>query len=295
MRFSRHLSFFLLTTFLALSTVSPSLAWSPEAAEDARGEIATYTGNHAKNMMTIVENLPWLPDGKDTGKYLYVFFSPGCQFSKELFKETRALTDSMQIRWIPVDADGDLNSMYEERNSDTIKKAFTTMRVPSDRDKKKTAAINSYAVAGITWLTAGQMASPDGNVYFPTLIYGTAEKATVGIGPLEDMKKFIADIPVVEVKKDFSPESIELATKKIEIIPVPEFAEYENKGKDVAEIKLLPLKEAARTGGISAGDKFPIPVAGVTRSGFVAFVITEKKDCIFVEDPAFVENALKGK
>lgn len=146
----------------------PALAegWPSSKGDDPRGLTLELKDKQAENVLRLVGNLPWLPDGKEGDKVLYVIYTPTCPISQRLYDATRKLTDKVQIRWIPVDPDGSLNSMYEQRNADMVRRAFKSSQVPPDTDTVKTANINTYSVAGISYMLVAQILSLDGNVYF---------------------------------------------------------------------------------------------------------------------------------
>lgn len=272
---------------------TPALAedWPSGKGDDPRGLTLELKGKQAENVLRLVGNLPWLPDGKEGDKVLYVIYTPTCPISQRLYDATRKLTDKVQIRWIPVDPDGSLNSMYEQRNADTVRRAFKSSQVPPDTDAVKTANINTYSVAGISYMLVAQILSPDGNVYFPTLIYGTPEKTSISIGPVKNIDKLVEGLPATQPVQQ--PEALGLGAIRTEIVPTPALTQYVNKGKERVPLRLAADKNGIEVGGIPPGQSWPLPVKGVTGNGFVAFQISANGAPVFVEDPEFVQNSSK--
>lgn len=292
---------FLCSLFLIIFMVQSGFAeqgWPKNKSEDPRGLTNTLTGKHAENMMRLVSNLPWLPDPdnkeKNSKKYLYVIYTPSCSISQEFYKASRKFADKVQIRWIPVDPEGgSLNSMYEHRTGETVRKAFNTSMVPPDKDPKKTENINMYSSAGIAYLLLGQILSPDQILYFPTLVYGTPEKAFVTIGPVKNLDKLVKGLP--ETTETEEPEAVGLGAQKTDILIVKSAPLYKNEGKERAAIRLVPDSKGVDIGGFLPGKSWPLPVKGVTENGFVAFVVSSKGAPIFIEDPEFVKRVLAKK
>ncbi|MEN3931366.1 hypothetical protein WJT86_09885 [Microvirga sp. W0021] len=278
---------------------SPSFAateWGKFKGEP-RGLTLTLEGKKAENLLKVVSNLPWISDGKDAPKqkYLYVLYQPTCSYSQALFKETRKITaqSDIQIRWIPISPDGSLNSLYENRNVETLKEAFENQQIPYVKDTKKSANINAYALSGLTLMLYAKHFSPDGNLYFPTMIYGNSEKTFVTIGPAKDMKKLLDSIPETESTK--IPEAISLGATKPELTKIKPIENYKNEsGKRVA-IRLYPDKNAADIGGLLPGDEWPQPTNSVSKNGFIAFQISTQGSYMFIEDEEFVKRALAEK
>ncbi len=298
MLFSRRLLCFLVPFVLAATPLSAKDGWPRSKGDDARGLTREMTGKYSEVTMRIVRNLPWLPDGKESKagekqKYLYVIYTPSCPISQEFYDSTRKLAETMQIRWIPIDPDGSLNSMYEQRTAETVRRAFKSSMVPPDNDTKKTEAIQTYNMAGIAYLLVGQMVSPDGNLYFPTMIYGTPEKAFVTIGPAKDLKKLVANIP--ETEEPQQPEALTLGATKPEIVRPSSIPMYVNKGKERVALRMAPDKNSIEVGALAPGDKWEGPINGVTKNGFVAFAVSSKGAPIYAEDPDFVQSILADK
>lgn len=282
-----------LIPFLLLATSSHAAGWPKAKGGDPRGLTREITGGEAATTMRIMGNLPWLPQGKggEQKKYLYVIYTPTCEFSQGMYNSLGNITDDVEIRWIPIDPAGSINSMYEERTAETVRRAFKSSQVPPDGDVKKSANINTYTMAAISYLLTSQMLSPDGNLYFPTLIYGTPEKASITIGPVKDLKKIVASLQSSD--QPATPEAVTLGALKTEVLPVPAGTMLANKGTETMAMRLAPDANAIRIGGIPAGGDWPLPVAGVTKNGYVAFKISSGGAPIFVEAPEFAQSFLK--
>lgn len=288
---SFHMRRLVYSLFLMVFIAFPALAegWPLSKGGDPRGLTRELKGGLADNAFRLIDNLPWLPDGKEGDKVLYVIYTPTCPFSQKLYDATRKLTDKVQIRWIPVDPDGSLNSMYVHRDPETVRRAFKSSQIPPDGDKTKTANINAYTAAGISYMLLARILSPDGNVYFPTLIYGTPEKISLSIGPVENISNIIEGLPSTQPTQQ--PEATTLgAIDPPVIIPTSETI-YVNKSKARVALHLVADENSNEIGAILPGVRWPLPIQGITKDGFVVFQVSPKGASIFIYDPEFVQSA----
>ena len=70
-----------LVSFFALLLLSVSARAEWNSGKD----VNTVQGIEAKRLMDFVENMPWVADGEDTGKYIYVFADAGCSATKQFY------------------------------------------------------------------------------------------------------------------------------------------------------------------------------------------------------------------
>ena len=286
----RH--YFHLFIFVLLGTVPVAAQPAWKRGDEVRGQTIELTGKQAENISRIVSNMPWLQEDEiyGKGKYLYVIYTPSCSISQDFYDKTRKISDKVKIRWIPVDPEGSLNSMYEQRNGKTVRAAFKTSRIPPDQDAARTKRINTYSMGALSFLLIGQMLSPDGNIYYPTLVYGTPEKLHISVGPVDDINKLLASIPDTEQPQE--PEAVVLGANKIDIIPVSSASTYTNNGKEKVTLHLAADKDAVVIGGLPSGEEWPLPITGATQNGFIVSEIAHG-GAIFIHDPDFTEQLLK--
>ena len=124
----------------------------PASAEWNASKDSNILGDpDAKVVMDFVENMPWIADGADTGKYLYVLADAGCTYTKQLYTMSRKYTKDVQIRWIFIDgqAEGTYNSLYEDRTPKALDDAFMSQTLPEDNNPEKAAKIDKYDVDDI--------------------------------------------------------------------------------------------------------------------------------------------------
>ncbi len=253
----------------------------------------------AKTIMDFAENMPWAPDGADTGKYLYVLADAGCSATKQLYTMTRKYTKDMQIRWIFVDggAEGTYNSLYEERTPEAVKDAFIRQVLPDDKDPKKSAKIDQYVMKGVYILLVRQVIAPAMDQFgFPTLIYGNGEKAVVNVGlDPSGLDAIIRSIPTVPVKKDFVPLALTADQDTITLHALPKDYQYMNNGEDNTPMYMLPDTNTPRVGSVAPKLEWPFPCEGVTESGYIAMRVTQNGGCVYCYDPVEVKRILEKK
>lgn len=274
---------------------------SPAGAGDwnSDGDRLTEKGLGAKNLIEFAENMPWIADGKDTGKYLYVLADAGCSASAELYEKTRKYTDDVQIRWIFVDPQGEgtYNSLYEERTPEALKEAFTARRLPADKDPARGAKIELYVLKAVAAMLMNKSIAPgmDGFGY-PTLIYGDSETAAVSIG-FEPRTLFavIKSIPAVPVKENFVPEALTADQGAHPLLPLPAGYRYTNSHAENAPYFLMPDTKSPRVGSVLPAVESPLDCMGVTESGFIAMQITKNGGNIYCFDPEEVKKILGSK
>ncbi|MDL2279704.1 hypothetical protein LJC15_03450 [Desulfovibrio sp. OttesenSCG-928-G11] len=269
--------------FLSLASV-PALAWDSK----------DFSGDDSARLMSVMDNLAYIADGDDNGRHLYVLFSPDCSASKAFYDVALKNPGKVQIRWIPVDPSGDLNSMFEEAGTDILKDAFVKSEIPGDVDPGRTAAIARYNNAALFWLCLCEMIAPDSNLAFPTFVYGSKDKASVFIGMNSDINfdKFIAPVP--DTGATALPDALRFAGESIDLSPTPQIKEYAP-GSESKTVRAFPAPDAVKLGSVKANTTLPVPVVGVTKNGYLAIDMLGTKTYLFIEDEAAAQAALAKK
>lgn len=270
---------------LLLSLVSaPALAWDSK----------DFSGDDAQRLMSVMDNLAYIADGEDNGKHLYVLFSPDCSASRAFYDVARKNPGKVQVRWIPVDPQGDLNSMFEKSDADIIADAFVKSELPGDVDPKRTAAIARYNTSALLWLCLCEMISEDTSLAFPTFVYGSKDKARVSIGMDSDMNfdTFIAPIPNTGATEQ--PDALRFAGEAIDLVRTTHIKEYAP-GSESKTVRAFPAKDAVKLGVIKANATLPVPVVGVTQNGYLAIDMLGSQTYLFIEDEAAARAALTKK
>ena len=253
----------------------------------------------AKILMDCVENMPWIPDGVDNGKYLYVFADAGCSATKQLYTLSRKYTKDVQIRWIFIDGSGQgtYNSLYEERTPEAVKEAFMEQTLPADKDPKKSAKIDLYAVKGTYMMLIRKLIAPATELFaYPTMVYGNGEKVIVnrGLDP-SGLGDIIDSIPTVPVKKDFVPLALTADQDAVKLKPLPAGYKYVNNNSEGAVLYMMPDQNTPRVGSIPPKGEWPTSPLGVTESGYIVLEVTTNGGCVYCYDPVEVKRILEKK
>lgn len=277
----------LLTVFLLLSLAGGAFA---ESQADK-----VVTGEQAKNMKNVFANLGWLADGPDTGKHLYVFFSPGCIYCKVLFDETRKRTDGIQLRWIPLAPDGSLDGLYENSGMDAVAKAFDEGQSRAGKNAERAKRIRQYTVGAIQfYLAAGLLTDSPQGLGLPTLLYSEKDTFAISIGMPSNLKEMLKNIPQGDANAaDFVPAAYALADKPYKLLPLKSKT-YSNTHKKTVSAFLAPFDGSPQIGSVLPGS-MDLPALGVTADGYVALSLDGKTPACFLLDKDFVEKTRAAK
>ena len=285
----RTLSF--LSLFILLCFVSTASAGWNKA-----GDANTEEDRGAVVIMSFAENMPWIADGTDTGRYLYVLAKADCAACTQLYTMSRDYTKDVQIRWIFVDGSdaGAYNAMYGTRTPEAVANLLEKRLLPDDRDPKKTAKVNQYVQKAMAVALARKMTSVDGNIYFPALIYGNKEKATIQIGLTPTaLGKLMASIPTVPVDKDFVPLALTADEDAVPLKPLPEGYKYVNNTAKSTPMFIMPNQKSPNVGSIAPKADWPVLCTGFTENGFIAMELLGNSGSIYCYDPVEVNRILK--
>lgn len=277
---------------LSICCSSPALAeWN--AAKD----FSVEEGLGAKNIMEFAENMPWIADGEDTGKYLYVIADAGCSASQKLYEMMQKHTKDVQTRWIFVDLQGEgtYNSLYEERTPEALKEVFLSQMLPADKDPARSAKIDQYTSKAVVMMVlSGQIAAGQEHFGYPTLIYGTPEKAMISTGfDPSGLNKIIAAIPPVSVRENFTPQAMTADQDAYPLKPLPAGYQYRNKNIENTPYYLMPDPSSPRMGSVRPDTDWGLECVGMTENGFIAMKITLNNGYVYCFDPAETERLAK--
>lgn len=192
---------------------------------------------------------------------------------------------------------GEYNALYEERTPEALKDVFMSQKLPAEKNPEKARKIDQYVTKGIYTLALRQVLTPDADRFaIPVLIYGTTEKAKVGVGfDPSGMDDLVASIPVVAVKRDFTPLALTADQDAIALLPLPSGYQYVNKNKENAPYYVMPDQKTPRLGSILPNAEWDVPCVGVTESGYIAMQVTQNGGCFYCYDPVEVKRILGKK
>ena len=251
----------------------------------------TITGKEAENILNMLANSGWIADGPDNGKHLYVLFTATCGYCEMLYDKTRALTDEVQLRWIPMDSGGDLDRLYENPVAQSVKNSFDG-QLPDGVDPEKAARIRQYTIGGVIFYIANQTIVDNPSRFgFPTLLYGEGDKLSVIVGMPQDMPGMIKSIPQGKADdQGFVPAAYAFADRKVELLAIKSLS-YSNNNQENTSIRMMPFDDAPRLGSALPGTS-GIPVLGVTENGYAVVSFDGSNPHIYVQDKDFVQKEL---
>jgi hypothetical protein len=261
-------------------------------------ESKIVSGDEARAGRKILANMAWVADGPDTGRHVYVLFSPDCSVSEKLFDDTRITKNGVQWRWILLDPTGEMASFYEKPGMESIRALFKDGMLPADVDPERTARIHEANILCLNLLLSKKYIVDDVNKFgVPAIVFGDDSTLSTIMGLPGDMWAALRevpnspDLPSAEVKG-----AERFADRDDKRIPVTG-VEYVNTEHVKRPVRVQPFKDAPQIAHVlpEAGAKQPLPVAAVSEEGFVYVTINQLGQCMFVEDPDFVKQVLAKK
>lgn len=102
-------------------------------------DIIDNTRLSSAEILNILHELNWIPDGKNNSRVVYIIAAPWCPVSKALYDKTRLLTGDIQFRWVMVGANDNNSSLINRslsftRDQKKLNSLFTTGSVPQIND-----------------------------------------------------------------------------------------------------------------------------------------------------------------
>lgn len=269
----RKLIKYLFIPLFGLSTAQADIQWSVMINKQQSETVGTLTEDHSENILRILESMPWIEEGSQTGegKYLYVIYSPSSEESQKLYQQTRTLLEDVNIRWIPIQQKEFIivDGLYETRTPEALKNAMTTGTFPTIENTEKTTLISNMVLTGFVYLRALNIFSPESLSYFPTVIYGGSEKLLVHPNP-SNIADIVPNIPVTTPTiQDITMDS--LSENSYKVYPVREFAYFINEENSPATVTLYPAENGISLGTINN----QLPIKGITDNGYMAIDIRD--------------------
>ncbi|MDL2267324.1 hypothetical protein LJC46_04980 [Desulfovibrio sp. OttesenSCG-928-G15] len=251
-------------------------------------ESRAVEGQEAVNLLTMLANSGWIADGNDSGKYVYVLFEPKNTFCLRQYDDSRPFIDSVQFRWVPVDFTGEFDKLYDapEKLGEVLRGSAA---LPEQSEHAaRNAQIRQYTLGGVLFYSMTRDLNDENtsSLVFPTLVYGTGEKASIVHGVPQDMANFLTFVPTNDAfRESFIPMAYQRAEEAVRMLPVKNML-YMNSAEQPAPVLQMPFTDAPRLGSILPGQS-DIPAIGITENGFVVLSFDGKTPHIYVEDAVF--------
>lgn len=247
-------------------------------------------GKSVSQIVNVLSYLPYIADGKDTGQYVYVLYSPTCVYSAALWKETRQWKgDRPQIRWIMFDSGLDFPSVHEELVPETLTMMFEEETIPEDRHPERNKQLVVYTGISLSQLfQLGLMPSDDETLLFPGIIICSPDKIWMQSGMPDNWKDILAATPK-GTPLGKQPNLMDHADKEIKILPVKNRMAYINQSDQTFILKPAPYDDAPSVGSIPKGHSFEAQtLVGATEDGYVlmgrkGFITSAFKDPAFAK------------
>jgi hypothetical protein len=281
----------LLPLFMALFLLSPHIA-----AAGPLDDLDEVEGHAAAVLWDVLAYLPWIAEGEDNGQYVYILYSPTCPYSEQIYKGTRNWKgDRPQLRWILLDPELELNSVYESPTPEILAMMFEEEAIPEDKRPKRNERINVYTQFALSNLANNKIlpAEPEG-ISMPTFILGSREKIWVQPGYSDDWRKVFAAAPKGTAADARGPNIMLHADEELKILPVQKGLGYANETGEKVMAKIGPFDDAPSFGALDPGATLPGEyLVGVTEDGYVLIGHSDARIEGVVKDPQFVQKALK--
>ena len=275
----------ILLSILCIGVSQAKVIWPAATDVEMTNKTGTLTEGHAKNALQILEKMPWIEEGaqKGQGKYLYVFFNPASSTSKDLYTKTRPYLNYVNIRWIPIRTDEtNVNGLYETRTPQALADAFNKGVMPKIRNQKQMNAVENMTFTGFIMLRGGRMLSPEGESYFPTMIYGDSDKLSV-VSASNYIEGMMNNIPLT-MPNITQPTIVELAERQpVTLHRFKEDTRYQTQEGERAPMLLYPSEDAVRTGSLGS-DNPPVIIDGMTDNGYLAIDFNGMGNFIYIKD-----------
>lgn len=273
----------MLLLLMYLGVAHAEVIWPEKADDKMIGKIGVLTENHSKNILGVLESMPWIEEGiqKGEGKYMYVLYTPTSTASQELYSKTRSYLDQVNIRWIPIiRGENSVDGLYETRTPEALANAFQSNIIPDIKDQDYVSLLSNMTFTGFIYLRSGSFFSPEAKSYFPTVIYGDANKLSIDIAP-NSIEDIISNIPITLQNID-KPSIADLAKKSFKLYSVEKNARYHNESDKLAPIYLYPGVDGVKLG--SLGGSFPESIISkITNNGYIAFDINGKGNYLYLK------------
>ena len=256
-------------------------------------------GRHAGILLGALSYMPWIADGKDNGQHVYILYSPTCGYSEQIYKETRAWKgDRPQLRWIPLDGQLELNSLFEALTPDTLAMMFDEEAIPEDRHPARNERLNGYLQFTLGLLANNKVipTRSDRQMSMPTFILGTSEKLWVQRGYSDDWRKVFSAAPKGTPTDAQAPNLRNHISAELKILPLPKGLGYKNETGEKIGVVVAPYADAPQIATIDPGVSVTADyILGVTQDGFVLVGMSDTRIEMVIKDPQFTAKALNTK
>lgn len=240
---------------LAAGLAAGTFGWP--AAGRAAGEIAD-------DPLPVLDTALWIPDGPDNARHLYVIGTPWCVYCAKLYRQTRAVTHRVQLRWIETGAEEDERSKRFvaeaalARDPATLAALYAGVRREPGADPGTPLARDNAlrcqrftAKRVMNWLRA---AGASGPVAYPQLVYRREDRTVMHVGAPPSLEKILDEIaPRPHASTIVSPlaELVNLRYARQAIAETPYYARREG-----TRVYCLPDPRAIALVELKAGEGF---------------------------------------
>lgn len=233
---SRITRFISITGVLTVAIVVASVltAWS-----QTRGSEQLITDpEQVERILTALDDGLWVSDGSAADNHVYVIYSTACGFSKKLFKDTRALPNRPQFRWLTFAAEGyGAEMVVTNRTVASLRDAFAG----------KYAAPTDHAAANRA-LNINQslfMVFPESTtISYPTLIYKTAQGLKISYGAPANLRTLTSAVQSRPDRAAYQPASLGWLSKPTAITSPNRLREYVNSSATTVPMRIAPYPDA---------------------------------------------------
>lgn len=198
---------------------------------------------HSTSLLNVLENAVWAKDGNSQGKIAYVIYSTECAWSRKLFQDTRGLQSDVELRWIPVAAQG-ADYVTEQRNSDAVALTFQGQTGPvTEADSARRAVIYNYGVLQSANYHFQPYAN-DRTFAYPTVMYQTAQGLKVIAGNPPDLQAMLSEIQPTPDKTQLIPKGVHLSQTPVTIKAVSTLKTFQNTEQTALKVYGAPSEQA---------------------------------------------------
>lgn len=209
----------------------------------------------AADLIDLLYNLTWIPDGGPWEKHAYVVYAPWCPYCKRLYALSRPLAGRMQLRWIPAGSRTAQWRRYNaalglSRDPRQLAAVFTAGRVTETGSKHfPSVDLNEGVIAA----HSAEISELAGRTWgFPTVVYRSAAgvKGFTGIATnFEDRLATAVDDPRYPVDRS---KSLELLRRSFSETPLLDNQHV--RGRRRTDVHALPFADAPVIGRFDAGE-----------------------------------------
>jgi hypothetical protein len=205
------------------------LAYGSSAWSAARGSQSLLRGPQAEALMNTLENSLWIADGTGADKQIYVVYSTMCGYCKNFFHQSRALTSKVQFRWITHCCMGQGGEYALEQNSPAAISEAYAKHSGSAKDKERAEREMDINIWAANVLPNAR------SIFYPTIVYRTANGVMVDYGTPRDLNKMVASVASRPDRAHYRSRGQALLDKPIAMAPAGKLKQFYNndRGKTI--------------------------------------------------------------